>query len=97
MAVPAPRQRDWLCKTYAFLRESDRGRQVEQEAFVAIDRVPSQSTDTRWKLYINGLTPGDAIPKIRPVRIATARSQGRELQVAGLLFAVSGIGASPFQ
>ena len=67
MAVPAHDERDWaFAKTYALpIREVIAGGQVEQEAFVATDKgtvVNSRTPDGSFT--INGLTPGDAIPKI---------------------------------
>jgi leucyl-tRNA synthetase len=67
MAVPAHDERDWaFAKTYALpIREVIAGGQVEQEAFVAIDRgTVVNSTTPDGSFTINGLTPGDAIPKI---------------------------------
>ncbi|MGH7147749.1 MAG: leucine--tRNA ligase, partial [Nitrospiraceae bacterium] len=67
MAVPAHDERDWaFAKTYALpIREVIAGGQVEQEAFVATDRgTVVNSTTPDGSFTINGLTPGDAIPKI---------------------------------
>jgi leucyl-tRNA synthetase len=67
MAVPAHDERDWaFAKTYALpIREVIAGGQVDQEAYVAIDKgtVVNSTTPDR-SFTINGLTPGDAIPKI---------------------------------
>ncbi len=67
MAVPAHDERDWVfAKTYALpIREVIAGGQVEQEAFVEINKgtvVNSTTPDGRFS--INGLAPDDAIPKI---------------------------------
>jgi leucyl-tRNA synthetase len=67
MAVPAHDERDWVfAKTYALpIREVIAGGQVEQEAFVAIDKgTIVNSTTPDGSFTINGLTPSDAIPKI---------------------------------
>ncbi|HZC80199.1 MAG TPA: leucine--tRNA ligase, partial [Nitrospiraceae bacterium] len=67
MAVPAHDERDWaFAKTYALLiREVIAGGQVEQEAFVEIGKgTVVNSTAPDGSFTINGLTPGDAIPKI---------------------------------
>ncbi len=67
MAVPAHDERDWaFAKTYALpIREVIAGGQVEQEAFVATDKgTVVNSTTPDGSFTINGLTPGDAIPKI---------------------------------
>jgi leucyl-tRNA synthetase len=67
MAVPAHDERDWaFAKTYALpIREVIAGGQVDQEAYVAIDKgtVVNSTTPDR-SFTINGLTPGDAVPKI---------------------------------
>ena len=67
MAVPAHDERDWaFAKTYGLpIREVIAGGQVEQEAFVATDKgTVVNSTTPDGSFTINGLTPGDAIPKI---------------------------------
>ena len=67
MAVPAHDERDWaFAKTYALpIREVIAGGQVEQEAFVATEQgTVVNSTTPDGSFTINGLTPGDAIPKI---------------------------------
>ncbi|MEQ1792408.1 MAG: leucine--tRNA ligase, partial [Nitrospiraceae bacterium] len=67
MAVPAHDERDWaFAKTYALpIREVIAGGQVEQEAFVTTDKgTVVNSTTPDGSFTINGLTPGDAIPKI---------------------------------
>ena len=67
MAVPAHDERDWaFAKSYALpIREVIAGGQVEQEAFVEIDKgTVVNSTTPDGSFSINGLTPGDAIPKI---------------------------------
>jgi leucyl-tRNA synthetase len=67
MAVPAHDERDWaFAKTYALpIREVIAGGQVEQEAFVATEKgTVANSTTPDGSFTINGLTPGDAIPKI---------------------------------
>ncbi len=67
MAVPAHDERDWaFAKTYALpIREVIEGGRVEQEAFVATERgTVVNSTTPDGSFTINGLTPGDAIPKI---------------------------------
>ncbi len=67
MAVPAHDERDWaFAKTYALpIREVIAGGQVEQEAFVATEQgTVVNSTTPDGSFSINGLTPGDAIPKI---------------------------------
>ena len=67
MAVPAHDERDWaFAKTYALpIREVIAGGQVEHEAFVATDKgTVVNSTTPDGTFTINGLTPGDAIPKI---------------------------------
>jgi leucyl-tRNA synthetase len=67
MAVPAHDERDWaFAKTYALpIREVIAGGQTEQKAFVATDRgTVVNSTTPDGSFTINGLTPGDAIPKI---------------------------------
>ncbi|TKB34173.1 MAG: leucine--tRNA ligase [Nitrospira sp.] len=67
MAVPAHDERDWaFAKTYALpIREVILGGQVEQEAFVTTDKgTVVNSTTPDGSFTINGLTPGDAIPKI---------------------------------
>ncbi len=67
MAVPAHDARDWaFAKTYALpIRDVIAGGQVEQEAFVATDKgTVINSTTPDGSFTINGLTPGDAIPKI---------------------------------
>jgi leucyl-tRNA synthetase len=67
MAVPAHDARDWaFAKTYALpIRGVIAGGQVEQEAFVATDQgTVINSTTPDGSFTINGLTPGDAIPKI---------------------------------
>jgi len=67
MAVPAHDERDWaFAKTYALpIREVIAGGQVEQEAFVEINKgTVVNSTTPDGSFSINGLTPGDAIPKI---------------------------------
>ena len=67
MAVPAHDERDWaFAKTYALpIREVIAGGQVEQEAFVATDKgTVVNSTTPDGSFTINGLIPGDAIPKI---------------------------------
>ena len=67
MAVPAHDERDWaFAKTYALpIREVIAGGQVDQEAFVATERgTVVNSTTPDGSFAINGLTPGDAIPKI---------------------------------
>ncbi len=67
MAVPAHDARDWaFAKTYALpIRGVIAGGQVEQEAFVATDKgTVINSTTPDGSFTINGLTPGDAIPKI---------------------------------
>ncbi len=67
MAVPAHDKRDWaFAKAYGLpIREVIAGGQVEQEAFVTTDNgtVVNSTTPDR-SFTINGLTPGDAIPKI---------------------------------
>ena len=67
MAVPAHDERDWaFAKTYALpIREVIAGGQVEQEAFVTTDKgTVVNSTTPDGSFTIDGLTPGDAIPKI---------------------------------
>lgn len=67
MAVPAHDERDWaFAKTYALpIREVIAGGQVDQQAFVATDKgTVVNSTTPDGSFTINGLTPGDAIPKI---------------------------------
>ena len=67
MAVPAHDERDWaFAKTYGLpIREVIAGGQVEQAAFVATDKgTVVNSTTPDGSFTINGLTPGDAIPKI---------------------------------
>ena len=67
MAVPAHDARDWaFAKTYALpIHDVIAGGQVEQEAFVATDKgTVINSTTPDGSFTINGLTPGDAIPKI---------------------------------
>jgi leucyl-tRNA synthetase len=67
MAVPAHDERDWaFAKTYALpIREVIEGGRVEQEAFVTTDKgTVVNSTTPDGSFTINGLTPGDAIPKI---------------------------------
>ncbi|TMQ25384.1 MAG: leucine--tRNA ligase [Nitrospirae bacterium] len=67
MAVPAHDKRDWaFAKSYGIpIREVIAGGQVEQEAFVATDKgTVVNSTTPDGSFTINGLTPGDAIPKI---------------------------------
>ena len=67
MAVPAHDERDWVfAKTYALpIREVIAGGQIEQEAFVEIDKgTVVNSTTPDGSFTINGLTPDDAIPKI---------------------------------
>jgi len=67
MAVPAHDKRDWaFAKSYGLpIREVIAGGQVEQEAFVATDKgTVVNSTTPDGSFTINGLTPGDAIPKI---------------------------------
>ncbi|MBI3807414.1 MAG: leucine--tRNA ligase [Nitrospirae bacterium] len=76
MAVPAHDERDWaFAKTYALpIREVIAGGQVEQEAFITTDKgtVVNSTTPDR-SFTIDGLTPGDAIPKIT----AWLESQGK--------------------
>jgi leucyl-tRNA synthetase len=67
MAVPAHDERDWaFAKTYDLpIREVIAGGKVEQEAFVTTDKgAVVNSTTLDGSFTINGLTPGDAIPKI---------------------------------
>jgi leucyl-tRNA synthetase len=67
MAVPAHDERDWaFAKTYDLpIREVIAGGQVEQEAFVTTDKgTVVNSTTPDGSFTIDGLTPGDAIPKI---------------------------------
>ena len=67
MAVPAHDERDWaFAKTYALpIREVIEGGRVEQEAFITTDKgTVVNSTTPDGSFTINGLTPGDAIPKI---------------------------------
>jgi leucyl-tRNA synthetase len=67
MAVPAHDERDWaFAKTYGLpICEVIAGGQVEQEAFIATDKgTVVNSTTPDGNFTINGLTPGDAIPKI---------------------------------
>ncbi|MDP1947909.1 MAG: leucine--tRNA ligase [Nitrospirota bacterium] len=76
MAVPAHDERDWaFAKTYDLpIREVIAGGQVEQEAFVTTDKgTVVNSTTPDGSFTINGLTPGDAIPKIT----AWIESQGK--------------------
>ncbi|HSL02378.1 MAG TPA: leucine--tRNA ligase [Nitrospiraceae bacterium] len=76
MAVPAHDERDWaFAKTYGLpIREVITGGQVEQEAFVATNEgTVVNSTTPDGSFTINGLTPGDAIPKIT----AWLESQGK--------------------
>ncbi len=76
MAVPAHDERDWaFAKTYGLpIREVIAGGQVEREAFVVTDKgtvINSMTPDRNFS--IDGLTPGDAIPKIT----AWLESQGK--------------------
>ena len=67
MAVPAHDQRDWqFARTYSLpIREVIAGGQVEEEAFVAIDRgTVVNSTTPDGSFSIDGLEPAEAIPKI---------------------------------
>jgi len=67
MAVPAHDERDWaFAKTYGLpIREVIAGGQAEQEAFIATDKgTVVNSTTSDGSFTINGLTPGDAIPKL---------------------------------
>ena len=67
MAVPAHDQRDWqFARTYSLpIREVIAGGQVEEEAFVAIDRGTVVNSTTPDGLFsIDGLEPAEAIPKI---------------------------------
>ena len=67
MAVPAHDERDWaFAKSYALpIREVIAGGRIEQEAFVETDKgTVVNSTTPDGSFTINGLTPGDAIPKI---------------------------------
>jgi leucyl-tRNA synthetase len=67
MAVPAHDQRDWqFARTYSLpIREVIAGGQVENEAFVAIDRgTVVNSTTPDGSFSIDGLEPAEAIPKI---------------------------------
>jgi leucyl-tRNA synthetase len=76
MAVPAHDERDRaFAKTYGLpIREVIAGGHVEQEAFVATDKgTVVNSTTPDGSFTINGLTPGDAIPKIT----AWLESQGK--------------------
>jgi leucyl-tRNA synthetase len=76
MAVPAHDERDWaFAKTYALpVCEVIKGGRVEQEAFVTTDKgTVVNSTTPDGSFTINGLTPGDAIPKIT----AWLESQGK--------------------
>ncbi|MDH4186036.1 MAG: leucine--tRNA ligase [Nitrospira sp.] len=76
MAVPAHDERDWaFAKTYALpIREVIAGGQVEDAAFVAWDKGTVVNSTTPDKSFcIDGLTPGDAIPKIT----AWLESQGK--------------------
>lgn len=76
MAVPAHDERDWaFAKTYDLpICEVIAGGQVKQEAFVSTDKgtVVNSTTPDR-SFSIDGLTPGDAIPKIT----AWLESQGK--------------------
>lgn len=76
MAVPAHDERDWaFAKTYDLpIREVIAGGRVEQEAFVSSDKGTVVNSTTPDKSFsIDGLTPGDAIPKIT----AWLESQGK--------------------
>jgi leucyl-tRNA synthetase len=67
MAVPAHDERDWaFARTFSLpIRQVIAGGDVEQEAFVTIEKgTVVNSTTPDGSFSINGLTPVDAIPKI---------------------------------